>query len=158
MIISTIANNQTMLSKDIYDSPLILVILLYLSVSIIGLISSFLYYRINKRGKPILTFFVISTIALAISTLPLGKEIKEIEDVAKISNANIKKEASDKYGVEIVENPANKKGAGKIELNESPLKAKDAEGNRIQVLIELTDDQKSILLFSNGKELPLKRG
>lgn len=80
---------------------------------------------------------------------------KEFNENAKTANSNITNLALEKYGVELLENPLvpiEEKRIREVEAKRVLLKANDSEGKRIQVSLELTEDNKDILLFSNGKE------
>lgn len=60
--------------------------------------------------------------------------------------------------MEILENFTKYKESNhRFVSNYGPLKANDSEGDRIQVFLEITEENKDILLFSNGKELELKK-
>lgn len=157
MSILVIASNaQTILSKDIYTSPLMILIGALMIGSVIGIAVYFQAYT-KSQQKSMIALFAISTLVLAGSVTYMFVDRSKTIEAMNVSNANITKEASDKYGINLLEKPIQKGDKGSIKLIEGALKANDTEGKRIQVFLELTDDEKSILLFSNGRELPLTK-
>jgi hypothetical protein len=58
---------------------------------------------------------------------------------------------NDKYGITLHEKPYR---AEKEKLNRGVISASNSSGQRIQVTLELTDNDTDILAFSSGTEMP----
>lgn len=110
------------------------------------------------RGKKILSIVAIGAIIALYVVFSSGDSArnKEFNENVKTANSNITNLTLEKYGVELLENPLvpiEEKRIREVEAKRVLLKANDSEGKRIQVSLELTEDNKDILLFSNGREM-----
>lgn len=110
------------------------------------------------RGKKILSIVAMGAIIALCVVFSSGDSArnKAFNENVKTANGNITNLTLEKYGVELLENPLvliEDKRIREVEAKRVLLKANDSEGKRIQVSLELTEDNKDILLFSNGKEM-----
>jgi len=133
-------------------------------LTFLGMIFLFIYFVLNGidgriKKVPAILGSTTSVLLVAASCFTIIN-FYEKPNLEKLNYANNKivELANEKYGVEILDSTVSNDNPGNVQnIIETPIKANDPDGDRIQVFIEVTEDNKDILIFSNGKELELKK-
>lgn len=128
-----------------------------------GMVPLFVYFVLKGvdgdiKKVPAILGSIISVLIAAASIFTVINFYQK-PNLEKLDYANNKivELANEKYGVEILESTVSNDSPGTVQnIIETPIKANNPDGDRIQVFIEVTEDNKDILIFSNGKELPKK--
>jgi hypothetical protein len=141
-------------TSAISASPFRLLIALGVAVGVITIIFMIVFDRQTKTNLASASMFIGMMVAFVLSFTGMILHLNSGEESEKASNTNVAHYIQEKYGVTVLDEQAIKTDIGEhATLTALPIPAKAPNGDRIQITIELADNDTDVIAFSSGAEM-----
>ena len=154
-ISAMLLNNASLVDTSaIQSSPLQTLFIVAFAVLALCIISSIILDRRKKQTLSPAVFFTGFLITISLVLIGITLHAKSYQESEKVSNTKIAQFIQAKYGVTVL-NDQNIGADIRDNTTLTPLSipAKAPNGERIQITIELSEDDTDVLAFSSGAEM-----
>lgn len=154
------ANSSLVTNLSSEDGLLINIGLVGIALAVIALIISYTSKSKKKYAIFAVLYVLLGVVSFIVMIFGLIVGYSAIHRVDEQSAESISQKVKEKYGVTLLDNhdlisydKNEAMGSHKFKLNRSNISASNAAGERIQITLELANDNTDVLAFSSGTEI-----